>query len=43
MKVEPTALTDGLNMGYEGKSRKKVDSKTVGLESSSNYRVGDYR
>lgn len=43
MKEEPTALTDGLNVGYEGKSRKKLDSKTVGLGSLSNYRIRDYR
>ena len=27
LKVEPTGLADGLDVGYERKSKKKVDSK----------------
>lgn len=36
LKVQLRGLVDRLNVGYERKSRKKSNSKTVGLESSSN-------
>lgn len=38
MKIEPTELADGLDVGYERQSRKNVDSKNVGVESSLNDR-----
>lgn len=38
LKVEPTGLADGSDVGYERKSKKKVDSKNVGLGSLSSDR-----